>query len=285
MRFDVPWTSKPAWDDLDRRITAAQEQHLQVILSLQMAKPPAEAGAVDAGNTAYTTSLKAWIDRVVEHFKGNGAVLAWMTPEEPETALQLSDSGFRKNIAERYRDINLLNRAWGTQYQGFNAISASAVVLMARQPQFALGLNRAGMDLALYKQDAFVRLMQLWARYLRAADPDRPLLAGAMARYRCLVSTPEEYDGVVARVLPGGNGPAASEAVAIARRGGRFAAIASLPTASLPDGFRGALLHGATGIAVEDWRAVSGNPRLRTLLTQLLADWRMSGSFSNQPAA
>ena len=83
-----------------------------------------------------------------------------------------------------------------------------------------------------------------------------------------------------AKAPPGRRGP---EAVAIARRGGRVAAIASLPPGNLLGAFGDALLQGATGIAVEEWRLIRNNATVRQALASALASWRRGGCITAVP--
>ncbi|MBI3947304.1 MAG: beta-galactosidase [Armatimonadetes bacterium] len=283
VRVDVPWQASPAWEGTDAQVAAAREQGLRVILAPRMAAPPPGAGLPDPDDEEYRGRLKLWIEGVVEHFRGNETVLAWMAPDEPEQALQLTDAGLRRYLAGRYREVAALNQAWGTRYRALPDIS-SAGVLVATQPR-ALGISRAGTDMALYRRQALVRLMELWARFLHAADERRPVLTGATGRYRSLISVPEGYDGVVARVAPPltPGGEPAAESVAIASRSGRFTVIASLPPSDLLNALGGAILHGAAGVAVEDGRALRANPLLRTKLKAALDGWRGSLAATRMP--
>lgn len=280
VRLDVPWRATPAWEGIDQFVAAAQAQGLPVILALQAASPPtAAAGPVDPANAAYLGEVKLWIQSVVEHFRGHPAVLGWMLPDEPEAALRLSDAGLQAFLSARYGDLNGLNRAWGTRFTRLTEVTADRSLALARR--HPLGVCPATIDVALYRQQGFTRLMQLWARYVRGIDPDRPLFTGAMGAYRCLISIPEEYAAVNARLHPGT--PPNAEAVAIARRSGRFEALAVLPPGNLLDAFGAALLHGASGIGVEAWGALRNNAVLRGTLAAALANWRASGCLTDEP--
>jgi hypothetical protein len=282
VRIDVPWRAVHSWEATDLLVERACATGLRVIVALPLASPPASFGPVDPRNAAYLAQMQQWIQDVVEHYRDNPGVLAWMVADEPERVLHLSDAGFQAFLQGRYGDLKALNDAWGSRYRHFSGITANGALLLAR-PR-ALGLSRSAIDLALYRRQAFTDLLSLWARAIRASDRQRPLLTGAMGYYRCLISAPDEYDAVVARMgegtLPGRRGP---EAVAIARRGGRVAAIASLPPGNLLGAFGDALLQGATGIAVEEWRLIRNNATVRQALASALASWRRGGCITAVP--
>lgn len=276
VRLEVPWTPGATWEGLDRVIAGAQAEGLQVILSLRAASPPPAAGPVAPGNAEYLAQAKVWIQGVVERFRGTPNLLGWMLPDEPEAALRLTDDAFRAFLAERYGDLAGLNRAWGTRFARLTDVSANGSLILARQHPY--GICRATLDVALFRQQGFVRLMQLWARFVRGVDPEHPILTGTIGAYRCLISVPEEYAAVNARVLPG-----APESVAIARRNGRFAALAVLPATDPLGALGGALLQGASGIGVEDWRAVSADQGVQKALAAALAQWRRTGCVTAAP--
>ncbi|MDH7568538.1 MAG: beta-galactosidase, partial [Armatimonadota bacterium] len=282
VRLDVPWITSPDWSGLDQWVAAAAERKLGVILALQAAAPPAALGPVDPDHTGYAAEAKAWLQGAVEHFRGNPAVVAWMMPDEPEAVLRLTDDGFREYLRQRYGTLAALNAAWKWQAKSFTDISAAGVVHAAAASP--LGISTAGIDLALFRQQAFTRLLRLWAAAVRSADASRPLLTGGMARYRCLISVPDEYDVVTARVAPLETGRGcAAESVAIARRMGRAEVVASLPSADPLQAFGAALLHGPAGIAVEDWRLLRAKPAQRAQLRNALEAWRQSGCTGSTP--
>ncbi|HPT97859.1 MAG TPA: beta-galactosidase [Armatimonadota bacterium] len=282
VRIDVPWRTVHSWEATDALVEQACAAGLRVIVALPLASPPASFGPVDPLNATYLAQMRQWVQDVIEHYRDNPGVLAWMVADEPETVLHLTDAGFQAFLQGRYGDLKTLNDAWGSRYRRFSDFTARGALLLA-QPR-ALGVSRSAIDLALYRRQAFTDLLSLWARAIRAADRQRPLLTGAMGYYRCLISAPDEYDAVVARMgdgtLPGQRGP---EAVAIARRGGRVAAIASLPPGNLLAAFGDALLQGATGIAVEEWRLIRNNATVRQGLASALASWRRGGCVTAVP--
>ncbi len=284
VRVDLPWTEALPTQEVERTLAAAQAQNLRVILSLQATAPPADVGPVSPDNPRYVAKAKEWLNSVVDHLSTNAAVMAWMTPDEPEAALQASDEALRTFISARYGDLKTLNQAWGSRYGGFQGITAGNVLMLTGQRP--LGICRAGTDLALYRQDAFVRLMRLWARAIRGADDTRPLLAGPMGRYRCLISVPDDYDGVVPRMAAiTSSGHVSGTPVAIARHGGRRAAIASLPAGGILNALGAALPQGATGIAVENWGALRGDARTQQALAAALSGWRATGCLNARPRA
>lgn len=282
VRIDIPWTAAPSWQATDTLVEKAGAAGLRVILALQVAAPPPSVGPVDLQNAAYTAQARQWVQDAVEHYRDNPGVLAWMVADEPEIALRLTDAGFVAFLQGRYGDLTALNQAWGSRYQHLSSATASGALLLGRTR--ALGVSRSAIDLALFRRQGFADLMSLWARYIRAGDSQRPLLTGAMGYYRCLISVPEEYDAVVARVGDGmAPGQGGSEAVAIARRGGRLAAIASLPARDPLGAFGDAMLQGATGVAIEEWRLIRGNASVRRALAAALANWRSGGCVNASP--
>jgi hypothetical protein len=239
---------------------------------------------------AVTSSLRAAI-RVL---KDEPAVAAWATMDFPDQSLGESDRAFRQYLERWYKDVGLLNRAWGAKAHSFTEVTTDLVARLDAERPYAIG--RASFDLCEYRRQLFLDLHRLWAAAIRSEDPERPLLTGRLPEYRSLLCIPDGYDVIVPAVAPelgeSEKHPTTLQAVDMARRANRFLAVPAVSTPplerageqSLPRWAMLAGLHGAWGIAFAESGVLRSNRGLTRQLRQLCQQARLDPAFGKAPA-
>ncbi|NPV47220.1 MAG: hypothetical protein HPY69_09695 [Armatimonadetes bacterium] len=244
-------------------IRAAHSEGLQVIVGLPTTEPV--AGRVGPCDTPYRESVREIITFAVSRLRSEPAVTAWATGHSLERTLKYSDQDFRAYLQLGYPSLDHLNASWGSNLQTWMQVTMDSA--RAADEAQSHGVGRASVDLADYQVWAFREVMRDWLETIRSLDPDRPVLTGRVTLYRSLVSIPDGYDMVCVSMPPDILEPDLYahnvHALDIARRGGRFRVLQVLrcphpsSDAYATDAFRDwlqlAAVHGAAGIAVEDW--------------------------------
>ena len=255
----------------------AEERGLLVVIALRAGMLRDGAGnelAIDPGSEGYAQAVEAFVTAAVEGVGEHPRLIAWAVEAVPPANVTIDDAGFISYLRKWYASLNALNGSWGTTYTQWDGMTLDA----ARDVDSGLpyGIGRASVDSASYREVAYADALSLWARVIRAADPRRLILAAALPDYRSMASVPAAFDGMVLETYPT-TAEADWEthnvqAVDIARRANRFAAVQTLEvsaetTEAEAASWAGlALAHGATGVAFSSWSAVRDSEGLRSAL-------------------
>ncbi|HVF10982.1 MAG TPA: hypothetical protein VNA16_09280 [Abditibacteriaceae bacterium] len=293
---------------------AAARRGLYVVYSL----PPTPFGMeqafrVAADSNAYFLMWSAWAHGVIAELKDTPNLIGWMLPDDPRSLPMTDDAAFGKWLFANYGNIAFINRQWGTAFATLDDITLEATnqiiniwrgpgpitgemtndeltarVLQAnaRKAEQNFAFHPASLTLALYKWDTYRALLAEWARLVRESDAERLVISGRLPDYAQLLSLPATIDISMPDIQPGVAEPDAAthnpHAVAIARRGNRFAAVPVLATAAsallpeealprlLPAWADAALAHGAAGLGFSSWPELQANEALRRSATSTL---------------
>jgi hypothetical protein len=218
-------------------------------------------------NASYVRAVTEWITAMVKALKGQPGLVGWATGHFLEKCISYDDADFRTYLKRWYPSVDLLNASWGTQFPTWTSVTQEGAAKADEGLPFSVG--RASVDLADYKRQAYSDIMAIWAKAIRAADPDPAhlIFTGRVTLYRSLMAIPDGYDVVCPSMptdilendVPTGN----VQAVDMARRAGKFHVVPSLRIPvppdphyldrTLSDWIREAGLHGAVGVALEDF--------------------------------
>ena len=300
---------------------AAAAKGLHIIYSL----PPAPSGMeasfrMAADSNAYFLAWATWTGATVAALRDTPNLAGWMLPDDPRSLPFASDAGFSRWLRANYAEVGVINQQWKTGFATVEEITldAAAGVVSAWQDLLPFSGDMSAEDMRLrieesqqranrrpddrnfafhptalalahYKWDTYRALLDAWAGVVREADPGHLIVSGRLPDYAQLLSLPSSIDVSVPSVQPGMAEADAithnPQAVDIARRGGRFAAIPVLSTAGstavapdalsdlMPAWADAALAHGASGLAFDSWPDIRQNPDLQravaTTLTRL----------------
>lgn len=285
---DLPFQGGSA-PDLERLLTAAQQEGLYLVLGLATLQKVKASGPVRPTDEAYRQEARAWIRSVVEAFRATPGLLGWGVQHEPEGRLQLDDAGFRAFLQRQYEQEPRFRLAWGTPRLSWSEVTCQRA--MQLDDDAPGGFARPSLDLSLYQQTASEELHRFWAQTIREVDPDHLLLTGRQAFYRSLPTLPAEYQVIVPALYP--NRAEKDDlthnvhAVDMARRGNRFAAVPTLWSGSsagekatpqqLYAWTLAAFVHGAAGVAFSDWSALRDDTPQARAIRQALATARQTG--------
>jgi len=249
----------------------------------------------------YLDAVSAMIGSIVNGLKTEPGVSAWATGHYLEKYISYYDEDFRKFLLERYASLDGVNQYWDTSLLTLDAIRQETALDL--HPQLPFGFGRAAVDVADYRQYVFWAVMRQWAEQIKSLDDTRPLLTGAITLYRSIAAVPVTYDIVAVSFPPDIMRPNSSHygdsithnvhAVDMARRGGRFDVIPVLrmPLPGEPGwdtgGLRGWVLeadmHGACGVALENWDRYRQSPQIAHRTLRLLAETWPQADFSGRP--
>ncbi|MCS6860970.1 MAG: beta-galactosidase [Abditibacteriales bacterium] len=271
-----------------RRLAAlAEMQGLYVIYGIECVPtitPTAVRVAPD--EDAYVRPLREWIAYVVEELSDTPNLIGWGTQHTPSALITHDDVGFQRWLRETYRTTEALNRAWGTKDVQFDTVTMAAAVQWDAQNKPG-GLGLATMEVALYRWTTFTRLMQLWANLIRSKDRKRLLVTGRLNDYKSIISVPDNYDVIVPAVYPSDAEPDIqthnAHAVDMARQANQFIAVPTLMTRGAGQGvlsfasqralwMREMAMHGAAGIAFQDWNDFGADAHARADIAREIAD-------------
>lgn len=264
------------FSDYDALLDEAERMKLPYILALDLCPPP----MLNLGfrcaphDISYIAWLRRWLDVVIPHFRQRPYLLGYALGREVDEATSYDDEGFVLFLQSRYQTLEQLSKAWQLPVNSWNI--PQAVAMQADDNLSPLQYGRPSLDAALYRWATLQNLLTLWAREVRARDPDPKhlLFAGPLTTYRSLAVVPADYQGVIPYISP-----ERAEAdwlahnchsVSIARRGGRFLVI-PMVTTRLKDGriilpealvrwSMAAIAIGAKGVIFNDWSAINGTP-------------------------
>lgn len=121
------------------------------------------------------------------------------------------------------------------------------------------------LELAKFRADVTVSLMNWWAKQVASRDTGRLIFAGSQHNYRTLITLPRVFNGTLTECYPGySEADLVSQnphAIDMARRGNQFIVLAGVLASNvapldLANAMYTATVHGATGICVSDWDAI-----------------------------
>ncbi len=252
-----------------RRLAAlAEMQGLYVIYGIECIPTTTPTSVrIAPEEDAYVHPLEQWIEYVVEELSDTPNLIGWGTQHTPSALITYDDAGFQRWLRDTYRTFDALNQAWGTKDAQFSSVTMAMAVQWDAQNKPG-GLGQATMDVALYRWTTFTRLMQLWANLIQNKDRSHLLVTGRLNDYKSIISVPDNYDVIVPAVYPSDAEPDAqthnAHAVDMARQANQFIAVPALMTHGAGQGvlsfasqralwMREMAMHGAAGIAFQDW--------------------------------
>ena len=298
---------------------AAARAGLKIIYAL----PPAPQGTefqmrIAGDSPSYNLLWSSWASGAINSLRDTPNLTGWMLPDDPRSLPVWSDEGFRRWIGHNYATINVLNTQWGTGYRDLSDIRIEDVDALAQRNRGAVATNGATalgqlgtaenptirnaafhpaqLALAAYRQEAYRQLLVSWIGVVRGADAKHLLFSGEMPDYAQMLSMPAGVD-----VMLPARAPDIAEndivtynpqAIDIARRGGKFAALpifsvrdnGAVPKEALPElskrWMQTACARGAVGVAFDSWPDLKNNLDLRQAITEKL---RALNGASNAP--
>lgn len=270
-----------------RLATLAEMQGLYVIYGIEcVPSVTLTTVRIAPDEDAYVRPLKQWMEYVVEELGDTPNLIGWGTQHAPSTLITHDDAGFQRWLRDTYRTPDALNRAWGTKDVQFSTVTMLFAVQWDAQNKPG-GLGLATMDVALYRWTTFTRLMQLWANLIRNRDRKRLLVTGRLNDYKSIISVPDNYDVIVPAVYPSDAEPDTqthnAHAVDMARQANQFIAVPALMTRGAGQGvlsfasqralwMREMAMHGAAGIAFQDWNDFGEDDHARADIARGITD-------------
>ena len=271
--------------DYDALLDEADRLKLPYILALDLRPPLAlQLGFRFAPHDPnYLIWLRRWLDIVIPHFRHRPHLLGYALGRSPDESLSYDDEGFALFLQSRYQTLEQLSKVWQLPVNSW--LISQAAAMQADDGQSPLQYGRPSLDAALYRWTTLQNLFALWAQEVRIRDPNPQhlLFAGPLTTYRSLAVVPPDYQGIVPYISPE---RAEADwlahnchAVAIARRGGRFAVIPMLTTrltdgrVVLPEALirwaMAAIAMGAKGVIFSNWSAINDVQSIRENLAAL----------------
>jgi beta-galactosidase len=137
-RLFLMWTQlepkKGVWDfaQYDAAFNAAEKYHVRIVATLTPSGPaPFLGGDGTQGNSVIGSEIDRdlaadYIARVVTRYRDSPALDTWILMNEPGQAASpqpLAVTGFRSWLTHRYQSVDVLNRAWGTNYASFEHVT------------------------------------------------------------------------------------------------------------------------------------------------------------------
>ncbi len=252
---------------LDDRIALAAENGLRTIVVIPTLQHSFNMPSPLGSN--YRKWVTEKITAVVTHFRDNEHVIAWAVEGLSEWEVDCGNGDFREYLSAWYPDLAALNESWGTTFSDLEQVSMETVRQIDAGHPF--GVGRASVDLAEYRRLAYHDILALWARTIKSLDSSRPLMTGPVTLYRSLTAIPPQYDIVCPATPPDELEPDYLthnvHSVDMARRCGRFDVIPFLrvplhqgESSSLTSWIAVAALHGARGVALDNWWALENSP-------------------------
>ena len=248
----------------------------------------------------YRNAATELIHRVILQLRDETGISAWATGHYLEKHLSYDDRDFRQFLQDRYGSLERLNRMWETSFSLWGAVDQETA--LNADPDMPFGIGRAAVDVADYRHFAFGAVMSHWAETVKSLDESRPLMTGCVTLYRSLPAIPETYDIIAVSLPPDVIKPSAErygdglthnvDGIDLARRGGRFEVIPVLrvPLPHEPGYSRGlrdwilaADLHGARGIAIENWQRYVQYPEIAARSVRLLNETWPLVDFRGEP--
>ena len=296
---------------------AAAKSGLKVIYSL----PPTPKGMefqirIGGDSPSYNLLWSSWATKAIESLRDTPNLTGWMLPDDPRSLPLFSDEGFQRWIGRNYATLDVLNAQWGTAYRDLGDVTLADVDALAQRNRSALANAGTGtgagsyalaplgtidkptltnpawhpaqLALAAYRWEAYRELLVTWIGVVRGADAGHLVFSGAMPDYAQMLSMPAGVDVMMPAVAPGvAEGDIVThnpQAIDIARRGGKFAALpvfsvegsGTLPEEALPElskrWLQEACARGASGVALSSWPDLKKNLDLRQAILEKLRD-------------
>lgn len=317
-------------DDLEPQLQFAQaaaRRGLKVIYAL----PPAPAGLdsgfrISASSAPYFEVWTTWVGGAMERLKNTPNLIGWALPDDPRGLPFTDEVGWQRWLRGNFASSAFLNSRWKSGFGSFDDASLQSVEamigdyrgaplpfeegsseMMAAQAKRAAQrgdpswlFHPASLALAQYKWDAYRALLASWAQVVQQNDSTRPIFSGRLPDYAQLLSLPPSISVSVPDLEPGvAEGDAVThnpQAIAMARRGGRFKAIPTLLThgssavpgeilpALMPRWIQAAQINGAGGACFSSWPDILENTALRAAITRAIAAPR-ADSWNRKPIA
>ncbi len=307
---------------------AAARAGLKVIYSLPAAPDGMEFQMRIAGDSpSYNLLWTSWANGAIAALRDTPNLTGWMLPDDPRSLPMFTDEGFQRWIGRNYANITVLNSQWGANYRGLSDVRQEDVAALVERNRSALAPNNspdalgqlgtadtpiirnvawhpAALALAAYRWESYRELLVTWIGVVRGADSNHLLFSGEMPDYAQLLSMPAGVDVMLPAVAPNvvendivTYNP---QAIDIARRGGKFAAMpvfsvrgtGSLPEEALADlskrWLQEACARGASGAGFDSWPDLKNNLDLRQSLLEKLRDLNKApyqDLWSNPPVA
>ncbi len=252
-------------------LVAAAREGVGVIVCLRFDLLRPKKGPLCPRNPEYVRACEKFAEEAIPVFRRLPNLVAWATGNRIE--VEYNTPAFRSFLAEAYRDIRMLNRAWGSNFPSFERLDPAVVPFLDRPKPW--GIGRATLDFAIYQMRAQKELVATWARLIRKYDSKgRPIIAGRPSHYRDLVLTPSECQFALTNPDPYrfmlDLSTCDAFAVRVASQAGTTGALHVIPLRKMPQANPRALaswvveafLNGASGVGVDDWETLKRNPSL-----------------------
>ena len=288
---------------------AAAAKNLNIVYALPAAPTGMERAVRTAGDSEpYFLLWNNWVAGAFDRLRDTPNLLGWMLPDDPRALPYADDIALGRWARANFASIEVLNNQWKTGFGSFDELSISVIETTIRTwqgvppdasseeiedrmrdnpPKTAQpwAWHPAALGLAQFRLEAYRALLGRWARIVKETDPLHFVMSGRTPDYAQLLALPPEIDVAVPDIAPGvaENDMATHnpQSIDIARRGGRFAAVAMLATAparlpveALPRAMqmwmRVALVHGASGIGFASWNDLKPNAALRAAISGVL---------------
>ena len=293
---------------------SAAKAGLKIIYALPAVPQGMEftAGRIAGDSPRYNLLWKSWALGAIGALRDTPNLVGWMLPDDPRALPIFDDAGFRRWVGRNYASLDIVNARWGSSFRALDDITMTDANELAQRWQkrgqsdtYALAplgstldgetsrgdnlaFHPAALALGAYKWEAYRTLLSMWIGEVRGADAGHLLFSGALPDYAQMLSMPAGVDVMTPAVTPGvaendvvTHNP---QAIDIARRGGKFAALpiftarasAGLPAEDLPDlskrWMQEACARGAAGVAFDSWDAFKTNLNLRQSTLEKLAE-------------
>jgi len=204
-----PATGNYDWEWLDRAIASLAKAGLKIILGTPTATPPKwlvdsmpDMIAIDSdgkprkfgsrrhycfSHLPYRAECIRITKALAERYGSHTAITAWQTDNEygcHNTVLSYSKAAaqaFRLWLADKYDDIDALNKTWGNvfwsmEYQDFDAIDPPNLTVTEVNPAHVLDYRR-------FASDEVVSFNALQTEIIRGLSPDRDIIHNFMGFY------------------------------------------------------------------------------------------------------
>jgi len=314
-------------DDLEPQrqfAQAAARRGLKIIYALPAAPATLDSGfRVSAASKAYFEVWTTWITGAMDKLKDTPNLVGWALPDDPRDLPFTDELGWQKWLHENFASVGFINGQWKAAFPTLEDASLQSVEAMisnyrgaplpfeagsneqmqalaqraSQKPDPSWLFHPAALALAHYKWDAYRALLSSWADVVTQNDASHPIFSGRLPDYAQLLSLPPSISVAVPDLEPGvAEGDAVThnpQAIAMARRGGRFKAIPTLLThgsnavpgqlipALMPRWIQAAQINGAGGVCFASWSDILADAALRDSVTRALSqprneDWNLS---------
>ncbi len=135
-------------------------------------------GAACLSSPQVQNRTRMLVTALADRFGEHPAVVAWQLDNELLSNTCFCNrcrDGFQRWLAERYGDIEALNRAWGTAFWGHQYARWSQIPAPLRTVRVHHHNPGLRLDYARYMSDLNVRYIAMQAEILRLCAPGRPL--------------------------------------------------------------------------------------------------------------